>query len=95
MPRIRFQPPTAVSAGVMYNCRVFLCNGSILAIRPKLHLANDGNYRETRWVVGWLGGWFVVTIGQLVSWFSCGAAPVELLQKHCSWASCVPSHAQQ
>ncbi len=53
------QPPTA---GVMYNCRVFLCNGCILAIRPKLHLANDGNYRETRWVVG---GWLEVD-GQLV-----------------------------
>lgn len=46
----------------MYNCRVFLCNGCILAIRPKLHLANDGNYRETRWVVG---GWLEVD-GQLV-----------------------------
>jgi NAD+ synthase (glutamine-hydrolysing) len=32
----------------MYNCRVFLLDGRVLLIRPKLHLANDGNYRETR-----------------------------------------------
>jgi hypothetical protein len=36
-------------AGVLYNCRVFMLNRSILLIRPKLHLANDGNYRETRY----------------------------------------------
>lgn len=34
--------------GVMYNCRVILLNKKVLLIRPKLHLANDGNYRETR-----------------------------------------------
>jgi NAD+ synthase (glutamine-hydrolysing) len=34
--------------GVMYNCRVILLNRKVLLIRPKLHLANDGNYRETR-----------------------------------------------
>jgi NAD+ synthase (glutamine-hydrolysing) len=32
----------------MYNCRVLILNGRILLIRPKLALANDGNYRETR-----------------------------------------------
>ncbi|KAJ3348635.1 glutamine-dependent NAD(+) synthetase [Kappamyces sp. JEL0680] len=31
--------------GVRYNCRVFIWNGSILLIRPKKYLANDGNYR--------------------------------------------------
>jgi predicted amidohydrolase len=36
-------------AGVLYNCRVFLLAGRLLLVRPKLHLANDGNYRETRW----------------------------------------------
>jgi predicted amidohydrolase len=36
-------------AGVLYNCRVLLLNQRIVLIRPKLHLANDGNYRETRW----------------------------------------------
>ena len=40
---------------VAYNCRVFLLNRQILAIRPKLSLANDGNYRETRWFTEWKG----------------------------------------
>lgn len=39
--------------GVRYNCRVFVLNGKVLLIRPKLYLANDGNYRETRWFSGW------------------------------------------
>lgn len=40
-------------AGVRYNCRVFVLNRKILLIRPKLCLANDGNYRETRWFTAW------------------------------------------
>ena len=39
--------------GVRYNCRVFCLNRKILAIRPKLHRADDGNYRETRWFTTW------------------------------------------
>lgn len=39
--------------GVSYNCRVFCLNRKILAIRPKLHLADDGNYHETRWFTTW------------------------------------------
>lgn len=39
--------------GVRYNCRVFCLDRKILAIRPKLHLADDGNYRETRWFTTW------------------------------------------
>lgn len=35
--------------GVRYNSRVFILNGRILFIRPKLYLADDGNYREGRW----------------------------------------------
>mmetsp|Transcript_18516 Transcript_18516/g.43350 ORF Transcript_18516/g.43350 Transcript_18516/m.43350 type:complete len:762 (+) Transcript_18516:55-2340(+) len=34
---------------VPYNCRVWCLDGSILGIRPKIFLANDGNYREMRW----------------------------------------------
>lgn len=34
---------------VRYNCRLLFLNGNILLIRPKMFLANDGNYRETRW----------------------------------------------
>ena len=36
-----------IHRGVRYNCRVFVLNRKILLIRPKLCLANDGNYRET------------------------------------------------
>jgi NAD+ synthase (glutamine-hydrolysing) len=39
--------------GVRYNCRVFLLNHRILLIRPKKNLANDGNYRETRYFTAW------------------------------------------
>lgn len=37
-----------------YNCRVFLWNGQILLIRPKMHMADDGNYRESRWFNPWI-----------------------------------------
>eukprot|EP00976_Prorocentrum_cordatum_P031862 647749-Prorocentrum_minimum.AAC.4 len=43
-------------AGVRYNCRVFCLNRKILLIRPKLNLANDGNYRETRYFTTWKKG---------------------------------------
>jgi predicted amidohydrolase/NH3-dependent NAD+ synthetase len=39
--------------GVRYNCRVFCLAGKILLIRPKMWLAEDGNYREGRWFTGW------------------------------------------
>uniref|UniRef100_A0A7S0EXQ7 Glutamine-dependent NAD(+) synthetase n=1 Tax=Hanusia phi TaxID=3032 RepID=A0A7S0EXQ7_9CRYP len=43
--------------GVRYNCRVLCLDGDILLVRPKLFLANDGNYRETRWFTRWQYGW--------------------------------------
>ena len=39
--------------GVRYNCRLFLLNRRILLIRPKLFLADDGNYRENRYFTPW------------------------------------------
>lgn len=39
--------------GVRYNCRVFMLHHRVLLIRPKLYLANDGNYRETRYFTTW------------------------------------------
>ena len=42
---------------VRYNCRVFVLNGEILLIRPKMILASDGNYREHRWFAAWTHGW--------------------------------------
>lgn len=38
---------------VRYNCRVVAYNKKILLIRPKLWLANDGNYREMRYFTAW------------------------------------------
>lgn len=39
--------------GVRYNGRVLLFNRRILLVRPKLILADDGNYREPRWFAAW------------------------------------------
>ncbi|KAI9677457.1 MAG: glutamine-dependent NAD(+) synthetase [Caeruleum heppii] len=33
---------------VRYNCRVICFNGQILLVRPKLYLAESGNYRYGR-----------------------------------------------
>lgn len=41
---------------VRHNCRIFMLNGKIVLIRPKMHMANDGNYRETRFFVAWNRG---------------------------------------
>ncbi|KAK1279164.1 hypothetical protein QJS04_geneDACA007287 [Acorus gramineus] len=38
---------------VRYNCQVFCLNRRIIMIRPKMCLANDGNYREFRWFSSW------------------------------------------
>lgn len=38
---------------VKYNCRVIILDGKILLIRPKMFMANDGNYRELRWFTPW------------------------------------------
>lgn len=34
-----------VHRGVRYNCRVFILNRRLLLIRPKMAMADDGNYR--------------------------------------------------
>lgn len=36
-----------------YNCQVLCLNRRIILIRPKMWLANDGNYRELRWFTAW------------------------------------------
>ena len=38
---------------VIYNCRIIIYNHKILLIRPKMWLANDGNYRELRYFTPW------------------------------------------
>ncbi|XP_067902630.1 glutamine-dependent NAD(+) synthetase isoform X1 [Heterodontus francisci] len=37
----------------LYNCRVIFLNKKILLIRPKMVMANSGNYRELRWFNAW------------------------------------------
>ncbi|KAJ5759235.1 hypothetical protein N7520_006391 [Penicillium odoratum] len=36
-----------------YNARAILLDGKILCLRPKLYLANDGNFREMRFFTPW------------------------------------------
>lgn len=43
-----------VHKNVLYNCRIIIQNGKILLIRPKMWLANDGNYRELRYFTPWM-----------------------------------------
>ncbi|TFY83189.1 hypothetical protein EWM64_g827 [Hericium alpestre] len=42
-----------IHKNVNYNCRVIIHNKKILLIRPKMWLANDGNYREMRYFTPW------------------------------------------
>ncbi|KAF5331469.1 hypothetical protein D9758_015504 [Tetrapyrgos nigripes] len=43
-----------VHKNTIYNCRVIIHNRKILLIRPKMWMANDGNYRELRYFTPWL-----------------------------------------
>ena len=38
---------------VRYNTNFYILNGKIVLIRPKILLADDGNYREARWFTPW------------------------------------------
>lgn len=42
--------------GVLFNCRILLLDRRILLVRPKLDLADHGNYREARWFRAWPRG---------------------------------------
>ena len=42
-----------IHKNVIYNCRLIVHDGKILLIRPKMWLANDGNYREMRYFTPW------------------------------------------
>ena len=42
-----------IHQSVRYNCRIFLLNRRIVLIRPKVALAEDGNYRESRYFCAW------------------------------------------
>jgi NAD+ synthase (glutamine-hydrolysing) len=43
--------------GVFYNCRVLVFDSKIILIRPKIAMADDGNYRESRWFTPWKKGY--------------------------------------
>src|SRR5512143_1406334 len=43
----------AMHRDVRYNCRALVLNRKVLLLRPKLILADDGNYREPRWFAAW------------------------------------------
>lgn len=43
-----------VHKNVIYNCRILIYSGRILLIRPKMWMANDGNYRELRFFTPWM-----------------------------------------
>ncbi|KAI9509770.1 NAD+ synthase [Russula earlei] len=53
--RVRARRPVT-HKNVIYNCRVIVHNRKILLIRPKMWLANDGNYRELRYFTPWTKG---------------------------------------
>jgi NAD+ synthase (glutamine-hydrolysing) len=42
--------------GCSYNARLIALNGEVLAIRPKLDMCNDGNFREMRYFTAWPRG---------------------------------------
>jgi NAD+ synthase (glutamine-hydrolysing) len=44
-----------IHRSIRYNCRVYCLNRKIILIRPKMFLADDGNYREGRWFASWNG----------------------------------------
>ncbi|KAI1174799.1 glutamine-dependent NAD(+) synthetase with GAT domain-containing protein [Nemania sp. FL0916] len=39
--------------GNRFNCRALCLDGQLLCLRPKMYLANDGNFRENRFFVPW------------------------------------------
>lgn len=72
-----------VHKSIKYNCRMISFNGQILLIRPKLFLANDGNYREMRYFTPWLRStyWEEYTLPKCI--FKMTG------QRHCTFGDCV------
>lgn len=65
--------------GVLYNCRVVLLNRRVVVVRPKTNLADDGNYRESRWFRAWDHGMQTVELPMSVR-AVCG-------QKECAFGA--------
>ena len=68
--------------GVRYNCRVILLDGKVLFIRPKLHLADDGNYREGRYFSTWKRFGKVEQYRYVQTYFHRDRPHAAVLQKH-------------
>eukprot|EP00922_Rhytidocystis_sp_ex-Travisia-forbesii_P024431 GHVS01035855.1.p1 GENE.GHVS01035855.1~~GHVS01035855.1.p1 ORF type:complete len:437 (+),score=78.45 GHVS01035855.1:95-1405(+) len=66
---------------VIYNCRVFCLNGRVILIRPKMYLADSGNYREARWFGKWTDPRDVISPLSIIP---CG-------QPYSSSSSCTPA----
>lgn len=58
-----------IHRNVPYNCRMILLDGKIIGIRPKIFLANDGNYREMRFFTPWWINPAVPGFGELQEYF--------------------------
>ena len=41
---------------VAYNCKIVIFNGKVVLVRPKMHLADEANYREKRYFVAFTPG---------------------------------------
>jgi len=54
---------------VSYNCRVWVVNRKVLGIRPKIFMANDGNYREMRYFTPWYTEPSVPGFGELEDYY--------------------------
>jgi len=39
--------------GALYNCRIILFNKKVVLVRPKMFMAENGNYRESRFFTPW------------------------------------------
>jgi NAD+ synthase (glutamine-hydrolysing) len=50
-----FGMPLMGNDGCLYNCRILAMNHCILLIRPKTSMADNGNYRESRYFTAYTG----------------------------------------
>jgi len=54
---------------VSYNCRVILLDRKVLGVRPKICLANDGNYREMRFFTPWYINPALAGLGEMQEYY--------------------------
>ncbi|CAD8047094.1 unnamed protein product [Paramecium primaurelia] len=74
-----------IHKSVFYNCRVILLNKKIHLVRPKMYLADDGNYRESRYFTPWskeIEDLELPPIIQIATGQKCVPIGVAILQTH-------------